>query len=341
MALIHGGRLTEASRRYGIAVNDWLDLSTGIAPWSYPVPAVPWHVWARLPEADDGLIKAAAEYYRAPAADITALPGSQFAIRELPWAVAAPSGPARVGVPAVGYAEHARAWAAAGHAVVAYDDLAQLLALVDTLDHAVVISPNNPTGEQAAIDTLIVLADKLAPRGGLLLVDAAFADCHGELAMDGLPANTIVLRSLGKFFGLAGLRLGFMMGRGPAVAAVGAQLQPWGVSHPARWIGRQALLDHDWQIAQQRRIADGAHSLTTLLDAYFSRQRIVTAGLFVTVFFDKTEHAADVHEALAEQAVLTRLGDNRHWLRFGLPGDAPAAARLVAALEVVGERGLC
>jgi cobalamin biosynthetic protein CobC len=61
----------------------------------------------------------------------------------------------------------------------------------------------------------------------------------------------------------------------------------------------------------------------------------------VTVFFDKTEHAADVHEALAEQAVLTRLGDNRHWLRFGLPGDAPAAARLVAALEVVGERGLC
>ncbi|ERJ18791.1 Threonine-phosphate decarboxylase protein [Salinisphaera shabanensis E1L3A] len=341
MALIHGGRLTEASRRYGIAPGDWLDLSTGIAPWSYPVPEVPIHVWARLPEADDGLSAAAAEYYGVAAANITALPGSQFAIRELPWAVAAPSGPARVGVPAVGYAEHARAWAAAGHAVVAYDDLAQLLALVDTLDHAVVISPNNPTGEQAAIDTLIVLADKLARRDGLLLVDAAFADCHGELAMDGLPANTIVLRSLGKFFGLAGLRLGFMMGRGPAIAAVGAQLQPWGVSHPARWIGRRALLDLDWQAEQQRRIADGAHSLTTLLDAYFSRQRIVTMGLFVTVFFDDAEQATAVHEALADQAVLTRLGDNRRWLRFGLPGDAPAATRLVTALDVVVEQGRC
>jgi cobalamin biosynthetic protein CobC len=101
------------------------------------------------------------------------------------------------------------------------------------------------------------------------------------------------------------------------------------------------LLDRDWQAEQQRRIADGAHSLTTLLDAYFSRQRIVTMGLFVTVFFDDAEQATAVHEALAEQAVLTRLGDNRRWLRFGLPGDAPAATRLVTALDVVVEQGLC
>lgn len=341
MALNHGGRLIEASRRYGIAEDDWLDLSTGIAPWSYPVPEVPAHVWARLPETDDGLIAAAAGYYHARADAITALPGSQFAIRELPRAIFAHSGPGRVGVPAVGYAEHGRAWVMAGHEVVAYDDLPGLFTLVETLDHAVVISPNNPTGERADIESLCALAGELDRRNGLLLVDAAFADCNEGLATRTLPANALVLRSLGKFFGLAGLRLGFMIGRGRMAVAVAEQLQPWGVSHPARWIGRHALANRSWQAAQQSRIDDAARSLTRLLNRYFSQQAVTPVGLFVSVFFDRDEQAGRVHTALAEQAIWTRLGDNGRWLRFGLPGDAPAAARLEAALNEIARRGLC
>ena len=341
MALNHGGRLGEASRRYGIAENHWLDLSTGIAPWSYPVPEVPDRVWARLPEAEDGLIAAAADYYRAPADAITALPGSQFAIRELPRVIAAHRGPGRVGVPAVGYAEHGRAWAAAGHEIVTYDDLPGLSALSHTLDHAVVITPNNPTGERADIERLCALAHGLGRRNGLLLVDAAFADCNDGLDHGGLPANALVLRSLGKFFGLAGLRLGFMIGRGPAATALHEQLQPWGVSHPARWIGRHALVDRAWQAGQHRRIIDSSRSLVELLDQHFSYQVVASAGLFASVFFDDDERAGRVHTALAEQAIWTRLGDDGRWLRFGLPGGGSAAARLDAALNTIAIRELC
>lgn len=334
MVLTHGGQLGEASRRYDIPAGDWLDLSTGIAPWPYPVPEVPARVWARLPEADDGLIEAAAAYYRAPVAAVTALPGSQFAIRELPRAIASLTGRARVGVPAVGYAEHARAWQAAGHEIVFYADLAALRRQVSALDHAVVISPNNPTGEAADTATLNMLAHELGQRDGLLVLDAAFADCDGGLDISVLPDNVVVLRSVGKFFGLAGLRLGFMIGTGDAVATIRDQLAPWGVSHPARWIGRRALVDDDWQAAQRQRIAESVHCLAALLSARFAPADIVSAGLFASVFFDRAGHASAVHEALAAQAVLTRLGDNGRWLRFGLPADASARARLAAALGV-------
>ena len=341
MALNHGGRLRAASARYGIALDDWLDLSTGIAPWSYPVPQVPGRVWARLPEADDGLIAAAADYYQAPEDEIVALPGSQFAIQALPKAVHTTRGPARIGVPAVGYTEHAQAWATAGHELVRYQDLAELEDIAATLNHALVIQPNNPTAEQADSETLAGLAGELARRDGLLLVDAAFADCNPGLDTSAWPANVLVLRSVGKFFGLAGVRLGFLIGRAPEVACLQAQLRPWGVSHPARWIGCHALADRDWQAAQQARIAAGAHALTTRLETVFSRQAVVSAGLFTSVLFDDDEQAGRIHAALAEQAIWTRLGDNGRWLRFGLPGNGAAQTRLGAALDAVAERGLC
>ena len=224
-----------------------------------------------------------------------------------------------------------------GFRVVFYDTLAALIDRAPQLDHAVVLAPNNPLGEMPDTEQLRALAATLGP--GRLIVDAAFMDCVD--APPALPASAIVLRSVGKFFGLAGLRLGFMIGRGPAATALHEQLQPWGVSHPARWIGRHALVDRAWQAGQQRRIIDSSRSLVELLDRHFSYQVVASAGLFASVFFDDDERAGRVHTALAEQAIWTRLGDDGLWLRFGLPGGGPAAARLDAALNTIAIRGLC
>ena len=314
--MIHGGHLRAAADRYGIAENEWLDLSTGIAPWSWPVPPLPAAVWARLPEADDGLLAAAADYYGVPTARLVALPGSQFAIRELPRLFE----PGTVAVPEIGYTEHAAAWRAAGHRLRIYADLEALEAMTPELDRAVVLDPNNPTGERAAFGRLGRLATALGP--GRLIVDAAFADCADGVSFDALDNDAIVLRSVGKFFGLAGMRLGFAFGHEVAIEALRRAVEPWGVAHPARWIGARALFDTDWQRGQRARITDGETWLRARLADAFPGQTIASGGLFVTVFFDRETEAAGVHEALARRGVLTRLGDNGHWLRFGLPSEA-------------------
>ncbi|MES1953633.1 threonine-phosphate decarboxylase CobD [Salinisphaera hydrothermalis] len=313
--MIHGGRLRAAANRYGIAEPDWLDLSTGIAPWSWPVPPLPAAVWARLPEADDGLIAAAADYYGVPPERLVALPGSQFAIRELPRLFA----PCTVAVPAIGYTEHAAAWRAAGHRLMWYADLDALEAMCSELDRAVVLDPNNPTGERAAPERLGRLAAALGP--GRLIVDAAFADCSDGLSFDPLDSDAVVLRSVGKFFGLAGMRLGFAFGHAATVDTLRPAVEPWGVAHPARWIGTRALADTDWQRGQRARIDDTETWLRACLTDAFPGRTIATGGLFVTVFFQGEAEAGALHDALARRGVLTRLGDNGHWLRFGLPAE--------------------
>jgi len=330
MGLIHGGQRAQAARHYGIALDDWLDVSTGIAPWSWPVPALPDEVWSRLPEDTAALCAAAGAYYGCDAALLQAIPGSQFAIRRIPCQLA----PARVAIPVPGYGEHARAWRDAGHTVVGYTNIEALHGLLGRIDHAVVINPNNPTGE--CLDAA-ALADVQRGLGdGLLVVDEAFMDCGGQSLVPSLSkilseTNVIVLRSVGKFFGLAGIRLGFIAGRAELIGRVVDSIEPWGVSHPAVWIGTAALRDSAWQQGQRARIRRAGDELAALLAHCFGAERVAGAGLFATVRFDNDRQAPVFFEALARQGVLTRLGDDRRWLRFGLPGDQ--FVRLVQALD--------
>ncbi len=81
MMLEHGGRLNAAIKRWGIPRQQWLDLSTGINPVSWPVPEIPARLWQRLPEADDGLNEIIRHSYAAPAsADCEPVSGSQAAL---------------------------------------------------------------------------------------------------------------------------------------------------------------------------------------------------------------------------------------------------------------------
>ncbi|MFV8836590.1 threonine-phosphate decarboxylase CobD [Aquisalimonas sp. APHAB1-3] len=324
----HGGRLNRAAATYGIPPEHWLDLSTGINPWPWPVPELPQSVWQRLPEADDDLPAIAKAWAGAPsAAGCVATAGSQAVIQALPRLRA----PCRVGVPDPGYAEHAWWWRQQGHAVipVPHDDVD---AHLDHLDVLVWIHPNNPTGLTVPAERLLQWHHRLQARDGWLVVDEAFIDPTPEHSVafatgaDGL----LVMRSLGKFFGLAGLRGGFLFGPEPLCDRLDTLLGPWAVSHPARWLMRHALADRAWQEANRGRLDAGAAAL----DRVLRRHGLTPAG--GTGLFRYCPHAdaAALQDRLAREGILVRLFREPAALRLGLAPDEAALARLDAALSI-------
>ena len=324
----HGGDLAFATLHYGAPAEGWLDLSTGINPRPYPAPSIDAATLARLP-ARDGLTRltdaARTAYGVAHGADLIATPGSEIALRLLP--LLGPAG--RVAVLTPTYESHADAWLAAGRAVEEISTLEQLPADAAIL---VLASPNNPDGRTTDPKTLTKLAQRLAARGGLVVVDEAFADLVPELSLlphlGELPA--VVLRSFGKFFGLAGLRLGFVAGPQPLLGRLAGLLGDWPVSNAALVIGASALGDGAWQAATRRRLGEMAASLRGLLASHGLRL-VGGTSLFVLA---ETGDAAAIHHELAKRGVWTRaFARHPQWLRFGLPPDRNALARLDEALR--------
>ncbi len=329
--LEHGGRLRKAALTYGIALPDWLDLSTGISPFAWPVPEIPAEAWHRLPEDDDGLVEVAQAYYRAP--QLLPVAGSQAAIQALPLL----RGQSRVGVIAPGYNEHAHAWRRAGHAVTCLS-ASLLLECVDDVDVIVLIHPNNPGGERFEREALLACHARLRARGGWLIVDEAFMDVSPDdslcpfAARDGL----VVLRSVGKFFGLAGIRAGFVCASKPLLDALRDYLGPWTLSGPTRHVLKLAMADRDWQMQAREWLR---HSSARLADVLVGHRITPTAGC---AFFHwwRNELATSWHHALAERGILTRLFDEPRSLRFGLPADEAGLLRLDEALASIRLMGM-
>lgn len=322
--LEHGGRLRQAAAEYGIPLADWLDLSTGINPDGWPVPAVPAAAWTRLPEEDDGLEEVARVYYGARS--LLPVAGSQAAIQALPRLRL----PGRVGIVAPGYAEHARAWRMAGHAVIPFDPWEEPH---EGLDVILLIHPNNPTGQTYAQDRLLAWHDRLAAQGGWLVVDEAFIDATPASSLGGQSQlhNLVVLRSLGKFFGLAGARVGFVLAAEDLLRRLRDLLGPWAVTGPSRQVACLALADRVWQSAARARLIAEAARLSALLTSHGLPPGGGTA-LFQWVQIDG---AADLHVALASRGILVRRFDAPASLRFGLPGSEAGWQRLEQALAVV------
>ncbi len=327
--LEHGGALRTATDRYCIPLSDWLDVSTGINPQSWPVPPIPATVWQRLPETGDGLEEEAAAYYGTATAHVLPVAGSQAAIQT--WPRLRERG--RVGVLHPGYAEHAHAWRQAGHKVEALAAEA-LEAAVDRLDALVLIHPNNPTGLRFDLATLLDWRARLAARGGWLIVDEAFMDATPEDSLAtyaGSLPGLIVLRSLGKFFGLAGARVGFVLAEPTMLERLRDALGPWTVSGPSRWVAMQALNDRDRQEPMRVELRRSGRRLADLL----KRQGLPVAGgtaLFQWVPLPESEFWQD---ALARRGILIRRFADPPGLRFGLPGEELAWRRLELALAGV------
>ncbi|MBI3575850.1 MAG: threonine-phosphate decarboxylase [Gammaproteobacteria bacterium] len=321
--LEHGGNIGAAAVLYGIPAERWLDLSTGINPIGWPVPVLPPETWSRLPQDDDGLIETARRYYGSE--NLLPVAGSQAAIQMLPRL----RGRARIGVLTPTYAEHARAWVAAAHEVVPLAATA-IENTLDMLDVLVLANPNNPTGEAFDREMLLKWHARLAARGGWLVVDEAFMDATPEcsLASETQRGGLIVLRSLGKFFGLAGARVGFVLAAPALLATLCEQIGPWTVSGPARAVARAALADRIWQEAARPRLRQAAARLADLL----ARHGLRPVGGTALFQWAPTPQARSLHDALAHQGILTRLFTDPTGLRFGLPGTETEWQRLEAAL---------
>jgi len=323
--LEHGGRLRAASLRFGIPLADWLDLSTGIAPYGWSLPDIPPAAWTRLPEQDDGLESAACDYYGVDS--LLPVAGSQAAIQALPRL----RRNARVGLFAPAYAEHAAAWSREGHHLLTIGEV-DIERELERLDVLLLVNPNNPTGRRFAPEQLLAWHARLAARGGWLLVDEAFIDCtpqHSLAAYSERP-GLIVLRSFGKFFGLAGIRLGFVLAQQGLLERLAELLGPWTVSGPARAVATALLQDQAGQRVQRQRLLVDGERLGELLREH----GLPPSGGCALFHWIACERAAGLHDFLAGHGILTRLFDNPTSLRFGLPADEPGWQRLELALQV-------
>jgi cobalamin biosynthetic protein CobC len=323
--IVHGGNLHEAAHRYGIPYDAWLDLSTGINPSGYPVPPVPADAWRRLPDDGDALAACAARYYGAPApANVLPVAGSQAAIRALPALLPRAS----VGVAPLTYGEYAPAFERHGHRVLPLDIACATLPA--ELTHAIVANPNNPTAQRMSAAQLLDWHAQLAARGGTLIVDEAFADAvpDASLAAHADRPGLVVLRSLGKFFGLAGVRAGFVLAEPAFADALRDTLGAWTVGGPARHAAMAAFADRDWQQATRLRLAAASARLTDLLRA--QRLAVHATPLFA---WSPDPRAHALHDALARRGIWTRYFAAPSSVRIGLPANEAEWTRLADALR--------
>lgn len=330
--LLHGGGLAAARRLFADAPQPFIDLSTGINPYSYPLPPLLPDLFTRLPDpaALAQVATVAAQSYGAPSpAHVVPAPGTQIL---LPL-TAALLGPGRAAVLAPTYREHARAAALAGHRV---NEVLDLDATREAM-LVIVTNPNNPDGRMLDKNELIALAKRLAIRGGLLVVDEAFMDVgprDASLAGEVGRNAIVVLRSFGKFFGLAGIRLGFALAAPPLAARLSAKLGPWAVSGPALAIGATALADRTWIEEARNRLTAAADRLKTIL---------LSAGIEIvggTALFQlaRMPAASELFHHLGRAGILVRsFPEHSSWLRFGLPGTEKAWARLQKAMAAYAD----
>jgi cobalamin biosynthetic protein CobC len=327
VSLVHGGDLALLRKKFPSAPQPFVDLSTGINPHPYPLPQLSAEVFSRLPQAEAlaELLAIAAAAYGAPSPDhVVAGPGTQIL---LPAAMGllSPGGAMVLGPT---YAEYIRVATLLRHSATQVSNVADL----EHASLAVLANPNNPDGRILPKITLIDLADKLRARGGLLMVDEAFADVVSadvSLAAEVERGKIVVLRSFGKFFGLAGLRLGFALAAPDIVRRLAAWLGPWAVPGPAVAVGQAALADTAWIVPMRARLRREADRLEQMLEQS-GLQPVGGTSLFRLV---RTPAAGELFRHLGCAGIFVRrFAEDPHWLRFGLPGTDEAWSRLGAAL---------
>lgn len=318
--LEHGGNLDLALQRFGGRAQDWIDLSTGINRQPHPVGEVPSSCWSALPSRSDiESLHGAARRAYGTHAPVLATNGAQAAIALLPYLL--PRGRARILAPT--YNEYAALLSAAGWEIDERRDLEGLAGA----DLAVVGNPNNPDGRRHNPEQLLSLLSRV----GLLVVDESFADAIPALSLAssaGRP-GLLILRSFGKFYGLAGLRLGFVIGGEAEIATLAAMAGPWPISGAAIAIGKRALLDREWADATSARLARDS----LRLDGEVEPLGWSLVGGTPLFRLYATGDARAAQERLARAHIWSRLfAEKPGWLRLGLPGNESEWARLKLAL---------
>ena len=325
--LFHGGGIAEAAAHYGRPVSEWLDLSTGINPSPPDLPALAPDLWHRLPDKDlmEEARRAAARYYGSGDLLPIAAAGTQPLIRLL-------AGMAdkrrRVAILSPTYGEYSAVFGRAGFGVDAVADFSEI---GEAHGVVIIVNPNNPDGKMYTRADLLALALQLSGSGAMLIVDEAFGDLMPGLSLTADVADNphlVVLRSFGKFFGFAGLRLSFAIAGRDMAAGLEEGLGPWPVSGPALSIAT-ALFATDTQAIRTR--IEGQHA--ALAQVLGSVGFVIAGGTSLYALID-LQNAAGLHDHLCRQAILTRKFDyDACWLRIGLCSSKAGLDRLKNALQ--------
>ncbi len=321
----HGGNLQLASEKYGIQRDEWIDLSTGLNPNSYPVGKIPSQVFYQLPYEQPALCENAAEYYGN--VNAMAVNGSQLAIQMLPKCLPR----FELLAPQLGYQEHVLHWIKAGVGVHYYgaDDLTTAIHDIDralksnSQRHLLIINPNNPTGLKFSIEQVSKWASTLA-QDCYVIVDEAFMDVTPECSvLPLLTHNMIVLRSFGKFFGLAGIRVGFVFANSTIREALHQHTGLWSVNGPAQHIAVQALGDKGWQETARIEIIENAKFSQILFTSLFEKinPKKTSHEMLFSSYWLSYEQGLSIVEYFAKNGILIRkfFIDEKHCLiRVGI-----------------------
>ncbi|MEL0638039.1 aminotransferase class I/II-fold pyridoxal phosphate-dependent enzyme [Marinomonas sp. TI.3.20] len=338
----HGGDLAYWQRKVGAQALNWLDLSSACNREPWPVPAMDPALWNELP--DQAMLMAQAErYYGVRPSAIGA--GSQHIIESLPALLAEKLPHKKVMVPHIGYQEHAFAWQKWGYEIGYYHTIDELLE--QTWQVAVVIQPNNPTGHLYRLDDLQAVLAKAESMNAYLVVDEAFIDPISEQSfLQGndfsvWPDSLFVMRSVGKFFGLAGARVGFAFCSVHWQVALKNLMGPWPVATPSLYLVGAAFDDVAWQaqarqhLAQRREVF--VNRVMPKFNTIFDSQDSLVSPLFITWQLESSAYAQHVFEMLHTVGIHTRLGDG--WIRVALPAMAEMAILDRALVELLKSAG--
>lgn len=323
----HGGRIDAMARAFPDAPLPWLDLSTGINPFPYPLPPIAPDAWTRLPTSAtrDACEIAMARAFGCTHEACRAVAGTEVAIRQFPAILRAQEVALRV----PSYADHVQSWKAAGARIA---QCADPLECAGAVDIAVIVNPNNPDGYCWPVDRIEAARVAMARRGGWLIVDEAYGELDPQASVAHLAGRDglIVLRSFGKFYGLAGVRLGAVLAPPEVLAALDRRLGGWDVSGPALALGAIAYADADWANATRAKLAGAMRDCRALLlDA--GLEDIVGTDLFRYV---RAADAAGLWQRLARAGIaVRRFADDAHHLRFGLPDSQASLERLSRAIS--------
>lgn len=320
----HGGNLLQAIEEFGGNQEDWLDLSTGISPYTIDLPEFHQDVWRRLPDPKYvKLLEGKAKEFYQTKSNCLAVPGSQFAIQHLSKVV-----DGEIGILEPTYGEYAASFVRNGKSYTSLENISD----IGNASSVILANPNNPDGRIYTSQELLKLAVQLSERNGYLVVDEAFMaidDPNSLLNEVDATTNVVILRSIGKFFGLAGIRLGFVFSSEKFRAKLAAYLGPWAVTGPAL-----AIADH---IFANRFIANELKQKISVrhqqMGEILEQSGLQIVGKNDLFFLIRHPKANALHISLKQQKVLTRIFDyNSDWIRIGLTANSNEDERLLKAI---------
>ena len=329
----HGGQLDRIKQGYPDQQLPWVDLSTGISPFSYPIDVDVQSSYQCLPQGHKKLIAAASSFYGVD--NGLPIPGSMWAIQHLPLIRKVNPNTNTVNdirpvlLPRVGFNEHAKAWSAWGFNIEYYENMPSTDQL-ERVQACIVINPNNPTGVHYQKQDLLKVHKKLSDNNAWLIVDEAFMDLTPEHSCikESWQQDLIVLRSFGKYFGLPGIRLGSLMASEAVIADAKKLLNEWSINSAAQQVATTAYLDTEWQYEINKRIKVNSARLKKLLESL----NMISQG---SDFFQThiSSNAESMCQHLLRLGVYVRLLDDQSGIRIGLPREEDHWSRLEAALK--------